>query len=147
MATRRKWQRHIDDLVAELDIPRRPVPRYTRFGPRFRMPDASVQIINSRVTDITIPARIETREDYIASLHEIGHAKAGHAERNIFGDERLECEAEAWLWALENRADTDPLDIDIARECFASYTRDPYWAGDAYEGYALRAFQALDQEA
>jgi hypothetical protein len=56
-------------------------------------------------TKVYLPQRDFGRSQwaYFTALHEIGHIVIGHfAERFRYWDDRLNNEADAWLWALDN---------------------------------------------
>lgn len=82
-----------------------------------------------------------SEEWYFKALHEVGHIACRHGQRSalenfeyyslsIVSEHMLECEAEAWLWALDHACGQPSLPTRrmIAR-CFGSYARDARDAG------------------
>ena len=104
--------KHVDELAAELGCTlRRGVPKRDRRGAK------AYQGAN-----IVRTYGVNTDQDYLTALHELGHIALGD-----YGEaRRLEEEADAWLWGLERAR--WPVNGAVKRfigECLASYLDAP----------------------
>ena len=111
-------RQHVEELADKLGV-------QVRYLPAFRHRDAHAGPGFIRV------APPETSELYYSALHELGHHAQGHAHQYAHHPalrrQRLDLEAEAWDWAIENAREpvTPPVALR-ARDALDSYLRAAY---------------------